>query len=302
MIPVARFPLIPLFIGGVILFCIPLTAPAQTGTAPSVLVSREISRAQRAVEKAEQRYTASKNRSDTLRASFAESQQKLNKQFQQELALGVSLESYPEVIRTLQTQRVELMIELAGLNAKRQLLTEAMATVEPKQKTDGSLRVALEKNLVQQREKYDHLKIQTKNGFATNDKLAKMQKEILEMELVLEKIQRETAKQPQALTAANAKSELLLELSLENAERKARLQKVEELLADFTKARPKLSQREQMMSTMELTQRRFSAAEFDQFKLQEGVQTALKYLERIQEISEKHDATEALRIIEEEKK
>ena len=47
-----------------------------------------------------------------------------------EKEVGVSLESFPEIIRSLQSQRIDLMVDLAGLTAKRDAILAAQKEVD----------------------------------------------------------------------------------------------------------------------------------------------------------------------------
>ena len=47
-----------------------------------------------------------------------------------EKEVGVSLESFPEIIKSLQSQRIDLMVDLAGLTAKREAILAAQKKVD----------------------------------------------------------------------------------------------------------------------------------------------------------------------------
>ena len=55
-----------------------------------------------------------------------------------EKKVGVSIESFPEIIKNLQSQRIDLMIDLAGLTAKREAILILTAQKEVVDKSESS--------------------------------------------------------------------------------------------------------------------------------------------------------------------
>ena len=55
-----------------------------------------------------------------------------------EKEVGVSLESFPEIIRSLQSQRIDLMVDLAGLTAKRDAILAAQKEVDDESESESA--------------------------------------------------------------------------------------------------------------------------------------------------------------------
>lgn len=202
--------------------------------------------AEHAVAAAEEKLKLELDRQDLAANHLRQAETRLEEQFAKESGLGVSLESFPDVIRTLQTQRIELMIELAGLEAKRNLLTESLKQKDSKAGEEYNL---LREIYSQHLEHFGRLQKLAKKGSVTQTDLARARISVSEAKLRLVKAKSDLGE--------SHESAVLLDLSLERAESKARLDKTKELLASITKARPTLSKREKLNLEKEAASRRY---------------------------------------------
>ena len=219
----------------------PQYCPAQAATMASPKVTAE-----HAVAAAEEKLKLELDRQDLAANHLRQAETRLEEQFAKESGLGVSLESFPDVIRTLQTQRIELMIELAGLEAKRNLLTESLKQKDSKAGEEYNL---LREIYSQHLEHFGRLQKLAKKGSVTQTDLARARISVSEAKLRLVKAKSDLGE--------SHESAVLLDLSLERAESKARLDKTKELLASITKARPTLSKREKLNLEKEAASRRY---------------------------------------------
>jgi len=93
-------------------------APTPLLTPATIKVQQEIKTATANVE-------ALRNRSDQVLSTRKEMTKELESFIVWEAEKGVSQESFPEIVKSLQSQRIDLMIDLAGLTAKREALLSA---------------------------------------------------------------------------------------------------------------------------------------------------------------------------------
>ncbi len=138
---------------------------------------------------------------------------------------GVSIESFPEIVKNLQARRIELIIDLAGLEAKREAIVAARLA-----RPDNSAIVApLRKIVALQQDNLDRLR-------KTKAPTAELRK--AEMELLSSKVQLANAESPRP--GSTLLTDALLTTSLAQAESKARLAKTESLLGEILPTRKQL--------------------------------------------------------------
>jgi len=273
----ARFDIGMLFVIALVLFCSPLGLYGQSLSEPmpkpKSAKSLMLKQAQRKMESLKQSVSRAKQRVEEFEKTLAGNRAELNKQYENEAQLGISLESYPDVIRTLQTHRVELLIELAGLDAKRKLLSESMsAQKRPEEKMNDS-QVEQKRVLQLQQQRLEKLEKLAAEGSVSQEDVLEAKIEFGQMRLRFAEANQEAA--------VKAPQNELLELSLEKAEQTARLQKVEELLASFTKARVKLSKREQISRRIEVSQDQLSTAQDRLFEREDDLSETRKFIEQL---------------------
>jgi len=201
---------------------------------------------------------------------------KLLTQSKKEKGLGISPESYPEIVRHLQTQRVELMIDLAGLDAKRELLTEAM------QETSRLLDVRQRHQVLN--EDYERL-----------EKLAETRGEGVEAKLAEAKAKLKQWKSKHKIleldwqARGTLEQELFLDLSLQKAEQTARLEQVEKLLTSFATAGETLLAREQLTRRIGVHEEQLTMLRSNLFKREADVDAARDRLEQLEPAKESPD-------------
>ena len=144
---------------------------------------------------------------------------------------GVSAEAFPEVIKNLQARRIDLLIDSAGLEAKR----EAILKVEKAKPDKTAIIEPLAKIVKLKEAKLKQIHKSSSNESASQDEIRSA-----EMDLLSSKVQLANAKSKQS--SSSLLSDSLLSTSLALAESKARLAKTEELLAEVLPARMKLDQ------------------------------------------------------------
>ena len=142
---------------------------------------------------------------------------------------GVSSESFGEVIRSLQSQAVQLKIDLAGLEARRNFLQQASTELGKENNDNGILR-PLQRTLQLAQENHKRLS----KSSSPPEQVREAELNLLETEVRLAEAKQE-AKQnnPQLSKISNQ----MFETSLERAEKTARLAIVQDMLNSITEAR-----------------------------------------------------------------
>ena len=145
----------------------------------------------------------------------------------QQDSLGVSNESFAEVVKSLQTQRVDLMIDLAGLDARRQSMLD-LRDAEPPE--NSPLIQRLEDLLdVEEQQLQETMSLHSQAAISKRD-LQTAKRRVLEVQIRLEE-----ARSPSQ--SASRLTESLWNISLDRAEKQARLEKIESLLNSITSSR-----------------------------------------------------------------
>lgn len=140
--------------------------------------------------------------------------------------LSVSADSYPEILKTIHSQRVQLSIDLAGLDARYDAIAIAITEATKKQH-EAVLKPY--KRLVEVREA--KLKRLTENAATTS----KENRDAAEVELLEARLRLAEASKPAgSLSHLNSQ---LLDTSLERAEKTARLEKAISLFKDVEEYR-----------------------------------------------------------------
>ena len=134
--------------------------------------------------------------------------------------LAISEQSYPEILKTLHSQRVQLSIDLAGIDARYDAIAIAIKVETEKHNVDVVMPF---KRLIELRE----AKLKALNE---SDKATAQQKQAAEIELLQAKVQlAQATKLSSSLTHLNSQ---LLDTSLERAEKTARLEKANSLFKE----------------------------------------------------------------------
>ncbi len=169
----------------------------------------------------------------------------------------ISEASFVEVMRLLQTQRVQLAIDLAGLDAKKEALT-----IAAKSENGGSAKSntipLLEKYVANQKLITDQVESLYQKGSASVVQVQQAKQLLIQAELQLAE-----AKQEQSQT--NSSSDAIGDLTateLERVEKKARLAMVEKILDQYVDARPyvdRVSRLERDVESQETQKRRLQS-------------------------------------------
>jgi hypothetical protein len=149
---------------------------------------------------------------------------------------GVSSESFPEIMKSLQSNRVDLMIDLAGIDARLTALLKFREEMAKKQ--TESVIEPLSKVLKLEEERLKEIERIVGMGNAAKSELEAAQIRVLEAQVRLAQ-----AKQPPHESGSNQE---LLAISLDRAEKQARLEKVEMLLKSFAASRESLEESAQI--------------------------------------------------------
>lgn len=169
---------------------------------------------------------------------------------QEETKMSVSSESYPEVLKTLHSQRVQLLIDLAGIEARHKAIEEAIDRVrfETSAKIDDSL-----KRLLAIRERdLERLRQLHANGTVSMNEISKAEVALLEAKTRVAQL-----KEPSDGMLDHLNGQLL-DTSLEKAEKTARLSKANMLIDEVDAYRmhaDKISRARQQLNGLSITKR-----------------------------------------------
>ena len=182
--------------------------------------------------------------------------------------LSLSADSYPEILKTIHSQRVQLSIDLAGLDARHVAIDTAIAKAiaERQEKV-----LKPYKRLVEVREsKFEQVESLMAKGSAGSDKMREAEVELIEARLRLA----EASKPSGSLSYLNSQ---LLDSSLEIAEKTARLEKANSLFKDVEEYRS-------FKETLSETKRKLQAAVSNKQAIlrdQSGIETKISRQEQL---------------------
>ena len=149
---------------------------------------------------------------------------------QKQDSLGVSNASFDEILRVLQTQKVQLVVDLAGLDARREALMASRA--QASEHEPDEVIEKLKELVAIQREKLQQAELLRQRGNVSAGEILSLRENMLQAEINLAR-----ASHGGGNSFGPALDQQLLELSLHRAETAARLDKVEQLLSDYVQAR-----------------------------------------------------------------
>ena len=145
---------------------------------------------------------------------------------------GISSESFSEIVKNLQAKRIDLLVDIAGLEAKRDTILEANKT----NSDDAAIVEPLEKIIEIKQAKLEQIRKKLASSSASIDEIRSA-----EMSLLSSKVQLAGIKSKK--DGSNLLSDALLDTSLALSESKARLAKTESLLQEVLPARKELERR-----------------------------------------------------------
>lgn len=174
-----------------------------------------------------------KKKSQEYSAQLSSARKNYELLLKKQYSIGVSNESFVDIVKQLQVQRVEMIIDLAGLEAKRDLMIQLQKAAggDDRQEILAQLKAALKL----QESQAQRIEALRKSGVATETSLAEARKKVLELKIRI-------AEQTQPRTVAGSAGTQLLNISLDRAEKTARLNKIETLLQEMNKARTTLNE------------------------------------------------------------
>lgn len=144
----------------------------------------------------------------------------------------VSTESYTAIIQTLQSQRVELLVDVAGMEAREKAISE----IRNKMEAEGTGIISQLEQLVEiQKSNLQAVSQRYKVAAASKAEVNAAQSKLLEVEIRLAEA-KQKSKSPAYLDDFFVKS------SLDQAEKKARLEMTESLLASFAQSRARIEE------------------------------------------------------------
>lgn len=187
--------------------------------------------------------------------------------------IGVSSESFGPIMKNLQLQRIQLMIDLAGLQARREALEKVQLRME-KEKVSAVM-APLKEMLKLEQESLQRVMKLNARGAVDAAQVADAKRQVLNVEVQMLEAE-------MSVFHSGEMGSELLDASLQRAEKAARLEKIETLLKTFTQSRGELEQadaaqvrivdREQQLSAAKQNlskaedQLRLLQTEYDQLK------------------------------------
>lgn len=161
---------------------------------------------------------------ETLQAKLDRVTQSRLDSIKKQDSIGVSAESFPEIMKTLQSQRIQLTIDLAGLQARRNALAKAKEDLL----NDAEIPALdpLHKILVIEKQKLARVKELVDQGVQSESQLLAARSRVLAAEV---KIAETKSRYSQSNYTDRINSDLL-DASLDRAEKQARLESTESLL------------------------------------------------------------------------
>lgn len=187
----------------------------------------------------------------------------------QQDSLGFSLDSFGDIIASLQTQRVELMIDLAGLEARRDALQNFAEAKINSDENKESLQL-LQELLASSEIELHHFEQLAKQGSVASSVVADANRRFMETKVrLLEATNRNLAMD------ATQVGPPLMAVSLDRAEKQARLEKVEVLLSQLTSGRAQVRELDNLNLRYQQYQRQVDEIE----RAKSVAQNQLEYLE-----------------------
>ena len=147
-------------------------------------------------------------------------------------SIGISPESIDEVMRTLHSQNIQLQIDLAGLEARREFLQQTSAELRNSANED-EVTVAREKLLIIAEKRLDQVKSKFETGRASNVDVQMAERELLQVKIRLAEAKRGDSRLLKI-------SDDLYETSLARAEKTARLKTLDTLLDSIAPVRAEI--------------------------------------------------------------
>ena len=206
-------------------------APPRENSLTSHL-AQQLSEVDLELQKIEQiRHTAADRLAET-KAQMEDFQNKRVELLKQQNDLGVSSASYDDIMRLLQTQKVQLTIDLAGIEARRDAMIEQYEANRKVEIENGGTAVESLKELMAiQADRLRQAEAMHDKGVAPQAEVLDAKQKLLEVKIRLEEMNRVYGNGQKPV------NQELLSVSLTRAETVARLNKVNQLLEEYVHAR-----------------------------------------------------------------
>lgn len=220
---------------GLLVNCDRLAAQSAGSRTASVLeqFKQKISDLDMDLEKLALATQVSESRLKDAKVHLGQLQKKRFELLNQQNAMGVSAASYDDIMRLLQTQKVQLTIELAGVEARREAMIEQHeAGQKSRMEKSGPALSALKELSDIQSERLQQAEALHKTGSVPRAEVLDAKQQLLEVQIRLNEML-----QAAGLDGPPAADQALLSLSLVRAETVARLNKVNQLLEEYVSAR-----------------------------------------------------------------
>ena len=175
---------------------------------------------------------AFESRLSKLQAQLEDLQNQRSELLKQQDKLGVSSASYDEIMRLLQTQKVQLTIDLAGIEARRDAMIEQR---ELGKKAESENNVPVAESLKElgkiQNERLRQIEAMHAKGVAPQSEVLDAKQQLLEVQIRLAGLSNPNGADRQPLDGE------MINISLSRAETVARLHKVDQLLEEYSGSR-----------------------------------------------------------------
>ena len=152
---------------------------------------------------------------------------------------GISGESYTDVISLLQSSKVQLLIDLAGLDAKKKTINTLQKNQNTSAGAAAEMLEQLERMYQLQEENMDELKKLAASKAISQQAIRDAEMRLIELRIRMIQEKQQVTGNPQLV-------EQLIQISIEQAEKKARLEQVEIMLSQFIESRDTLTSKNRL--------------------------------------------------------
>ena len=163
---------------------------------------------------------------------LAELREQREKGLKQQDKIGVSADSYSTIITTLQSKRVDLLVDIAGMEARENTIKKIRREMEA---GGADVISQLEKLVEIQKSNLQSVAQRYKVASASKSEVNAAESKLLEIEIRLTEAKRQSK-------SSALLDDIFVKSTLDHAEKKARLEMTESLLNSFAQSRKNLEQ------------------------------------------------------------
>ncbi len=207
------------------------------------------------VLEAQMRLDALRANKERLLSDLSELQQQADELFSERVEIireqdanGISLESFPEIVKSLQSNRIDLLIDIAGLDARREFLTQTKLDAQAEAR--AAILEPIKELLMVEEQSFERVRQLFERGSVSEAQVAEAERSVLQAKIRL-------AEASSRMDSGKLNDDLLV-TSLERAEKQARLDKTMELLDSLEISRNAMQFREEIEIKIESSQRKIS--------------------------------------------